>query len=218
MQSLYISAGSTFGYPETVTVKRCPDGTYIYYALMYIEQTINGIKERSLCSLKSDRLSFDRDLSMEMSITTDTIDYFSGGVKLWQESMAKHLVHTLSFKTVGKRDVLFTLTVMEKGDENMNYNIFETPESYEVQVVAPGYDAEELSVYLEDGVIRVRAKPRPENEENKDVLVRNFAKQKQEIEVYLPNSENASAEMKNGILYITAPKKTKGVRVEIKTA
>lgn len=218
MEDLYISAGSILANPETVTIKKCPDGTYIYYALMYIERVVNGVKERSLCSLKSDKLKFYRDLSAEIEVNTDTVDYFHKNTIVWQETMARNIAYTMSFRSIWHQDVLFTLTIMEKGDENMNYNIFETPDSYEVQVVAPGYDADELSVYLEDGVIRVRAKPRPSAEEDKDVVVRNFTKQKHEIEVYLPNSESANAEMKNGILCVTVPKKNKGVKVEIKAS
>lgn len=101
----------------------------------------------------------------------------------------------------------------------MTYNIFETPESFEVQVNVPGFTSDELTVLLEDGIVRVKARPKSvTNDDDREIILQNYEKQKQEVEFYVPNSESAEAELKNGILYITVPKKAKGMKVEIKTA
>ena len=43
-----------------------------------------------------------------------------------------------------------------------------------------------------------------------------FEPVKSETEIYLPNIESVDAELKDGVLILTAPKVSKGVKIEIK--
>jgi HSP20 family molecular chaperone IbpA len=88
---------------------------------------------------------------------------------------------------------------------------YENLDSYEIHVLLPGYTANEVVVEYEKETVTVKARPCkgwtwPQIEWKHEALY-NFS---------VPGAESVSAVLKSGVLYITAPKKVKGVVVEVK--
>jgi HSP20 family molecular chaperone IbpA len=87
----------------------------------------------------------------------------------------------------------------------------ESLDKYEIRVLLPGYSANEVIVEFEKEKVSVKTHPVrgwdcPEMEWKKEMFT-NFS---------VPGAESVCAVLKSGVLYITAPKKVKGVSVDVK--
>lgn len=195
--------------PESVSIKSNCNGLYNLYMLWWAESIDQ--KEKSLISLKSYNVSFNTNIE----INRDYQDVVGGrGVVLHRFLRNYEMLYNLQFTK--NMDILFEFQILNKGDGIMNYNVFEGLENYTVQVNVAGFTRDELSIVLEDGVIRIRTKPISKlNIEEDDCLTKNFDKYKSECEIYLPNVESVDAELKDGILYLNIPKVNKGVKIEL---
>jgi HSP20 family molecular chaperone IbpA len=177
---------------ESLSIKKNNLGNYVLYGLMWWEYTQNNKKIKSLVSIKSDNLQWDYDISINSS-NEYTNFYFLN-------TITRDILHSFRFINIMSNDVLITLTILNEGKDGfMKYNIYERLNSYIVEVNVAGVKKDEISVVLEDGIVKVRTRP-----------------DKGDTEIYLPNIENVEVTSKDGILILTAPKKSKGVKINIK--
>ena len=223
MKSIEVSADNLLlNYPESVHIKRNADGTYNIYTLMRLPYNQNGDKCNTLLSLRSEQLLWNRDFNMDIELSTESeyIQAFNGrGAALSSipTKISREILYNLRFsKSAG---ALVDLMVMNYKEGQMNYNIYEGLENYTIQVNVAGFTSDELSIAVEGGLITVTATPEQEtNPIGEKCLVNDFTKSKSKCEIYLPNTEHVSAELKGGVLTLIAPKAIKGERVEIKVA
>jgi HSP20 family protein len=90
-------------------------------------------------------------------------------------------------------------------------NIIEKPESYKIELAAPGMNKEDFKVSVEEGVIRISAEKKEEKAEATEQYNRKeFNYSTFERAFTLPenvNAEDVKAEYLNGILNLVLPKK-----------
>jgi len=111
---------------------------------------------------------------------------------------------------------LVTLTILNDGKDGfMKYNIYEELNNYTVKINVAGVKKEDIRVVLENGIIKVKTNPKEEVNNDIETKIEMFKPVKGETEIYLPNIESVDAELKDGILILTAPKVSKGVKIEI---
>ena len=91
-------------------------------------------------------------------------------------------------------------------------NIKETPEAFEVEVAAPGFDKSDFKIELNDGVLTISSEKEMTDEvkEGEMVTRREFNYQSFTRSFTLPDiidEDKISAKYKDGILMVTIPKK-----------
>ena len=131
--------------------------------------------------------------------------------------MTRQILYQFAFTNIMSDDVLVTLTILNNGKDGfMKYNIYEGLDNYTVKINVAGVKKEDIRVILEDGIVKVKTNPKEEVNEEMETTIEMFEPVKSETEIYLPNIESVDAELKDGILILTAPKVSKGVNIEIK--
>lgn len=88
-------------------------------------------------------------------------------------------------------------------------DIFEQPENFKLTLQVPGVERENLSIKIENNILTVKGFAQESNE-NKNVILRESCAQNYFRKFTLSNSvdvENIGAELKNGILTLTLPKR-----------
>ncbi|MFM1815590.1 MAG: hypothetical protein RLZ98_2285 [Pseudomonadota bacterium] len=89
-----------------------------------------------------------------------------------------------------------------------------------VEAELPGLEEKDVDVTLRDGVLRIRGEKKSEREEKKDdyhLTERSYGRYERAFR--LPegiDEDKIAAELKNGVLHITVPKKPEAVRSERK--
>jgi HSP20 family protein len=91
-------------------------------------------------------------------------------------------------------------------------NIKESPESFEVEVAAPGFAKDEFKIELNNNLLTISSEKKTENETNEgeNFTRREFSYQSFSRSFTLPqivNSEQIGAKYENGILKVSIPKK-----------
>jgi len=90
-------------------------------------------------------------------------------------------------------------------------NVKETDESYNLEVLLPGFSKDETNVEIEDGMITISAKVEDTNsEETKDYNRQEFVKKSFVRAFNLPDDvdeDRISADMKDGVLFVSLNKK-----------
>ncbi len=90
-------------------------------------------------------------------------------------------------------------------------NIKEKPDSFEVEVAAPGFEKDEFNIELNNNVLNISSEKKIENEQKGEQYTkREFNYQSFSRSFTLPDtveSDKISAEYNNGILLINIPKK-----------
>lgn len=203
---------------ESFTVKKNSLGTYNLYGLMWWEFVENNKPKKSLVSIKSDNLVWDYNINININEDYTYIKNGNGYVLgSFLSSITRQILHNFNFYNIKNDNVLITFTILNKGEDgSMKYNIYEGLENYIVKINVAGVKKDEIKVVLEEGIIKVRTNPKNQTIEDVDVKVEMFEPVKDEIEIYLPNIENVEATLEDGILILTAPKKSKGIKIEIK--
>ncbi len=90
-------------------------------------------------------------------------------------------------------------------------NISESEEAYNLEVLAPGFNKEDLHIELEKGILKLSAEHEEKSEnKEKNYRRREFSKMSFERSFRLPehevDEENIKASFKNGILELEIPK------------
>jgi HSP20 family protein len=122
------------------------------------------------------------------------------------------------FFTNGFFDEFFNRGIGEVlGNDNLvsqpAVNVSEYPESFSIEVAAPGFDKQDFSLNVENGYLVVSAKREEktgENNEKNRILRREFRFESFTRSFKLPNSVNQdliSAVYEKGLLHIALPKK-----------
>jgi len=124
---------------------------------------------------------------------------------------------TTKFLTNGFFDEFFNRNIGEfMGSDiqtsNPAVNVTETPEAFQVELAAPGYNKQDITLNIEDSHLRVSAKREAKSEESEKgrFLRREFRYESFSRSFKLPNTVNQdsiSAVYENGILNIVLPKK-----------
>jgi HSP20 family protein len=90
-------------------------------------------------------------------------------------------------------------------------NILEDENKFTLELVAPGFEKEEITIDLEDSRLKISGEKKvEETETKKNYTRREFKSEKFSRSFTLPenvNSDEIKAEFKNGILFIEIPKK-----------
>lgn len=203
---------------ESLSIKKNNLGNYVLYGLMWWEFKLDDKPMKSLVSVKSDNLKWN--LNIKTSIDYD-YTYFRGGrggvLGSFLSGMTRQLLYNFSFSNIlNDNDVLVTLTVLNDGKDGfMKYNIYERLDNFTVKINVAGVKKDEINVVLENGVIRVKTNPKTQSLEDVDTKLEMFEAIKGEVEIYLPNIESVEAKLEDGILVLTAPKVSKGVKIDI---
>ena len=93
-------------------------------------------------------------------------------------------------------------------------NVFESENSYKVEVAAPGLTKEDFNIKIDETnnlVISMEKSQKEEKKEEGSYLRREFSYSKFEQRIILPdniNHESISAQVENGVLFIEIPKIT----------
>lgn len=203
---------------ESLSIKRNGIGTYNLYGLVWWEITVDGKKTKSLVCVKSNNLQWKCDACIEENLDYAHCKNGNGAILgSFLSSMTRKVLYNFSFTNIYSHDVLVTLTVLNEGEDGfMRYNIYEGLENYTVKINVAGVKKEEIRVVLEDGIVRVRTNPKAEIMEDVEKKLETFEPIKGEIEIYLPNVQSVEAKLEDGILILTAPKESKGVKIDIK--
>lgn len=203
---------------ESLTIKKNGADTYNLYGLMWWEFINNGKKTKSLVSVKSNNLMWDYKATIEENCEYTNVT--GGNGIIWGNfltALTRKILYNFSFLNIMSNDVLVTLTILNEGEDGfMKYNIYEGLESYIIKINVAGVKREEIRVVLEDGIVKVRTSPKSEVIEDVDVKLEMFEPVKSDVEIYLPNVQNVEAKLEDGILILTAPKESKGVKIDIK--
>lgn len=90
-------------------------------------------------------------------------------------------------------------------------NVSETPDGFNIEMLAPGYSKEDVKIDLENDLIRITAEKQGSSEsEGTNFIKREFHRHEFERSFRLPDNANVasiSAGLKDGILTINIPKK-----------
>jgi HSP20 family molecular chaperone IbpA len=203
---------------ESLSIKKNNFGTYNLYGLMWWEFTQNGKPTKSLVSVNSNNLRWDYKTTIEENFDHTYIRSGNGGILgSFLSSLTRKILYNFSFSNIMSDDVLVTLTILNEGmDGFMRYNTYEGLDNYTVKINVAGVKKDEIRVILEDGIIKVRTNPKAQPIEDVDTKLEMFEPIKGDAEIYLPNIESVEAKLEDGILILTAPKESKGVKIDIK--
>ena len=97
-----------------------------------------------------------------------------------------------------------------KGDENIKSDIYEKDGRLVVEMEAPGYTKDDISLSIDKGELSVTFEKEDEKEEHKKYLHRerkSYSKVTRTFYLGDINEEEIDASFKNGILVVSAPKK-----------
>lgn len=198
---------------ESLTIKKIGE-RYSLYGLMWHEFTEDNKKKKALMSVKSNNLKWKYNFTIQQNCD---YGYYKSGMGSFLLSMTRQILHQFAFTNIMSDDVLVTLTILNDGKDGfMKYNIYEGLDNYTVKINVAGVKKEDIRVILEDGIVKVKTNPKEEVNEEMETTIEMFEPVKSETEIYLPNIESIDAELKDGILILTAPKVSKGVNIEIK--
>lgn len=89
-------------------------------------------------------------------------------------------------------------------------NVVEKSDGYQIEISVPGYQKEEISIRVEDGILEISGSRKAEDNKDVSFLRRDFAPSSFTKRYELPenvNSEQISAAYENGILRVIVPLK-----------
>lgn len=204
---------------ESISIKRVNKNQYRLYGLMWIEYTKNDNAEKSLVSFKSNNLKWKPNFSIQEECSRYQISggYNNNVIFDVLDHISRKIFYNFTFENIHTDDVLVDFTILnKKGGDFMEYNIYETLDNYIVKINMAGVKKEDIRVILEDGIIKVKAKPNAKEVEDVETMLETFRPASGETEIYLPNIETVEAKLENGVLILTAPKVSKGVNIDIK--
>lgn len=95
---------------------------------------------------------------------------------------------------------------------NQKVNISETEKEFRLDLIAPGYNREEIKVTIDSNELTVASTIEEKNKEEKNMLRQEFLKESFSRTFQLPENietEKIEATHKNGILSISLPKRAK---------
>lgn len=200
-----------------MTIKKNGADTYNLFGLMWWNFEQNGKPIKSLVSVKSNNLKWDFNFNI-----SDDRDYTYARnghgciIGSFLTYLTRKILYNFSFTNVMSNDVLVELTVLNDGKDGfMKYNIYEGLDNYIVKINVAGIKKDEIRVILEDGIIKVRTSPKSQSDEDVEAKLEMFEPTKGDVEIYLPNIESVEAKLEDGILIITAPKVSKGIKIDI---
>jgi HSP20 family protein len=106
--------------------------------------------------------------------------------------------------------------------EQTNLEMYEDDDNVVVKLAIPGYKEEEIDISVEDNVLTISGNTREEEEDtSKKYYYKGLKTESFSRSITLPvrvKSDNADAEMKNGVLHVTLPKaeESKASKIMIK--
>ncbi len=100
---------------------------------------------------------------------------------------------------------------------NPSTNVFETDNSFALEISIPGYEKEQVSLSVENDLLTVKAEVKETEEKDYKYSRREFAVSDFEKSFKLSkniNQEKIEAAFKNGVLVVTLPKKEEAISIK----
>ncbi len=114
----------------------------------------------------------------------------------------------------GLLDQMFFTPSRQQGNCDTRLNIINNEDSFIVELAVPGYSKEEISINLEQQILKISAEAKENGTADNKFLRREFSLSGFDRSFTLPKSidnEKISADFRDGILKITLPRKQEEV-------
>ena len=110
------------------------------------------------------------------------------------------------------QEILIGQHITDRESKTANVNISENEDTYQINVVMPGIEKENISLSLDNNTLIIHGNVNTDNNENHQWLRTEFPLKNYQRKLTLPKDaehKSISANLKNGILEITINKKVK---------
>lgn len=110
------------------------------------------------------------------------------------------------------QEILIGQPITDRESKTANINISENEDTYQIYVVMPGIEKENISLSLDNNTLIIHGKINADKSENQQRLRTEFLLKNYQRKLNLPKDaehKSISANLKNGILEITINKKVK---------
>lgn len=110
------------------------------------------------------------------------------------------------------QEILIGQPITDRESKTANINISENEDTYQINVVMPGIEKENISLSLDNNTLIIHGKINADKSENQQRLRTEFLLKNYQRKLNLPKDaehKSISANLKNGILEITINKKVK---------
>ena len=110
------------------------------------------------------------------------------------------------------QEILIGQHITDRESKTANVNISENEDTYQINVVMPGIEKENISLSLDNNTLIIHGKINVDKSENQQRLRTEFLLKNYQRKLNLPKDaehKSISANLKNGILEITINKKVK---------
>ena len=110
------------------------------------------------------------------------------------------------------QEILIGQHITDRESKTANVNISENEDTYQINVVMPGIEKENISLSLDNNTLIIHGKINADKSENQQRLRTEFLLKNYQRKLNLPKDaehKSISANLKNGILEITINKKVK---------
>ncbi|MCH1473376.1 MAG: Hsp20/alpha crystallin family protein [Bacteroidia bacterium] len=110
------------------------------------------------------------------------------------------------------QEILIGQPISDRESKTANINISENEDTYQINVVMPGIEKENISLSLDNNTLIIHGKINADKSENQQRLRTEFLLKNYQRKLNLPKDaehKSISANLKNGILEITINKKVK---------
>ena len=110
------------------------------------------------------------------------------------------------------QEILIGQPISDRESKTANINISENEDTYQINVVMPGIEKENISLSLDNNTLIIHGKINADKSENQQRLRTEFLLKNYQRKLTLPKDaehKSISANLKNGILEITINKKVK---------
>lgn len=110
------------------------------------------------------------------------------------------------------QEILIGQPITDRESKTANINISENEDTYQINVVMPGIEKDNISLSLDNNTLIIHGKINADKSENQQRLRTEFLLKNYQRKLNLPKDaehKSISANLKNGILEITVNKKVK---------
>ena len=110
------------------------------------------------------------------------------------------------------QEILIGQPITDRESKTANINISENEDTYQINVVMPGIEKDNISLSLDNNTLIIHGKINADKSENQQRLRTEFLLKNYQRKLNLPKDaehKSISANLKNGILVITINKKVK---------
>lgn len=111
----------------------------------------------------------------------------------------------------GTPSIIMNEALSQSVKSNVPVNIFETEQSFELHVIAPGFDKDAFKISLDKNLLSIAAEYKDKKEEQKEKQIRKEFRYQSFTRMFTLNetidAEKIEAKYENGVLQVHLPKK-----------